>query len=149
MIVAAGLQASENVGAVLRLADAAGSHRVIFIKTEHITLHEKQIRRIARNCDAWVNWEGWTLEHFFANLESVPRLVALELTTFSTSIFETALPVECALVIGNERYGIPAPILEKCHQAVHIPMYGVNGSMNVTHALAIALFEWRRQHTKL
>jgi len=26
-------------------------------------------------------------------------------------------------------------------------MFGVNGSMNVTHALAVALFEWRRRHT--
>jgi tRNA G18 (ribose-2'-O)-methylase SpoU len=24
-------------------------------------------------------------------------------------------------------------------------MYGTNGSMNVTHALGVALFEWRRQ----
>ncbi|WP_373693577.1 hypothetical protein [Limnofasciculus baicalensis] len=38
-------------------------------------------------------------------------------------------------------------MLEHCQQAVQIPMYGVNGSMNVTHALAIVLFEWRIQHS--
>ena len=47
-IIAAGLQVPENMGSVLRLADAAGSQRVIFIN-DHDTFHtnQKRIHRIA------------------------------------------------------------------------------------------------------
>jgi len=145
LIVAAGLQTPENVGNVLRLADAAGSPRVFFVN-EDAPQQRNRIQRTARHCDALVKWEFWTPAQFLEQRDSLPPLIALELTTDSTSIFETELPSPCALMVGGERHGIPAPLLAQCQRAVHIPMYGVNGSMNVTHALAIALFEWRRQH---
>lgn len=145
-IVAVGLRVPENLGSVLRLADAAGSRGVIFINgdTPHDLAH---IRRTARNCDTLVKWESCTQERFLQELLPTLRpLIALELTTRSISLFETSLPDKCAFVIGSERYGIPSTLLTECDCAVYIPMYGVNGSMNVTHALAIALFEWRRQY---
>lgn len=145
-IVAVGLQVPENIGSVLRLADAAGSQRVTFLN--HAASDLARIRRAARNCDAFVKWEFCSEEKFVAEIAAtIQPLIALELTTHSTSIFKTSLPERCAFAIGSERYGIPASVLSECRQAIHIPMYGVNGSMNVTHALAVALFEWRRQHS--
>ncbi len=146
-IIAAGLEIPENIGSTLRLADAAGSQRVIFVNDGDTSHNRKRIHRTARNCEALVAWEVWKPDKFIEARASFQPLIALELTTDSTSIFENNLPGACALMIGSERYGIPPLLLAVCQQAVHIPMYGVNGSMNVTHALAIALFEWRRQHT--
>ncbi len=144
-VVAVGLTVPENVGMVLRLADAAGASRVIFINTE--TPNRARIRKTARNADVLVRWEFCEREEFLRETYPVlPPLIAIELTTRSTNIFETSLPVECTLVVGSEQHGIPAAILQMCQQAVHIPLFGVNGSMNVTHALAVTLFEWRRQH---
>ncbi len=148
LVIAAGLQTPENIGSILRLADAAGSPRVIFVNDD-TPPQRNRIQRTARNCDALVKWEFWTPTQFLKQGDTLPLLIALELTTDSISIFETELPSSCALVVGGERHGIPAPLLAQCQRAIHIPMYGVNGSMNVTHALAIALFEWRRQHTVL
>ena len=149
IIVADGLQIPENIGGVLRLADAGGSKDVIFINNPEDQCLNR-IRRTARNCDALIPWKFTTPESFLKEyLSSLPPLIAIELTNLSTSIFETSLPTQCTLVIGNERHGVSATLLEKCQKAVHIPMYGVNGSMNVTHALAIVLFEWRRQHSEL
>ena len=147
LIVAAGLQAPENMGSVLRLADAVGSRRVLFVGSNDSRTTRSRLRRTARNCDTSIQWEFCSLEEFVAQVDQTQPLLALELTTDSKSIFEVALPGSCTFVIGSERYGLSALILAKCNQAVHIPMYGVNGSMNVTHALAIALFEWRRQHS--
>lgn len=148
-IVADCLQISENIGSVLRLADAAGSNRVIFI-SEPDDQNINRVRRTSRNCDALVDWQFSTYEQFESqDMTNLDPLIAVELTTCSKSIFETNLPVRCSFIIGNERHGISSRLLAQCHQAVHIPMYGVNGSMNVTHALAIVLFEWRRQHSTL
>ncbi len=146
IIVAVGLQVPENIGSVLRLADAAGSAKAVFLDSGALATALKRIRRMARNADALVKWEFLTAEKFLEQIDSFPPLIALELTTRSTSIFASTLPNPCAVVIGSERFGVPETLLAKCQCAVHIPMYGVNGSMNVTHALAIALFEWRRQH---
>ncbi|MBI3243999.1 MAG: TrmH family RNA methyltransferase [Chloroflexi bacterium] len=143
-IVAAGLQVSENIGAVLRLADAVGTQQVIFVNEAEPDL--TRIRRTARSTEALVRWERFATAEFLERVSSFQPLMALELTTTSVSIFETELPTMCTFVIGSEKHGIPAPLLRQCQQAVHIPMFGVNGSMNVTHALAVALFEWRRQH---
>lgn len=144
-IIAVGLQVPENIGSVLRLADAAGSDEVIFVRDDDVTRSLKQIQRTARSADALAKWHVWTQGKFLECAGSLHPLIALELTTHSSSLFEIELPPDCALVIGSEQHGIPASVLSECDGAVHIPMYGVNSSMNVTHALAIALFEWRRQ----
>lgn len=145
VIVAVDLKSPENIGAVLRLADAAASTRVMFINAENLDL--KRVHRAARNCETFIEWDLCTLEQFLEKAVAYQPLIALELTTASTSIFETDLPEKCAIIVGGEQHGIPAKLLIECQQAVHIPMYGINGSMNVTHALAVALFEWRRQRS--
>lgn len=145
-IVAAGLRVPENLGMVLRLADAAGAARVVFVNDDAPI--QTRIRKTARNADTFVPWEICDTETFLE--EYVPALrplIAVELTTRSTNLFETELPEHCTLVVGGEQHGIPDAILPVCERAVHIPLYGVNGSMNVTHALAVAVFEWRRQHS--
>jgi len=145
VIVGDNLRIPENIGSVLRLADAAGSKKVILINNQN-DQNLNRIRRTARNCDVLVEWESITYDRFLNDhIPYLPPLIAIEITSASTSIFETALPTQCCLVIGNEKHGISPILLEQCQQAVHIPMFGVNSSINVTHALAIVLFEWRRQ----
>lgn len=143
-IVAVGLRVPENLGMVLRLADATGASRVLFVNEAEPL--QARIRKTARNADTFVPWEicdaGTFIQKHAALLQP---LIAVELTTTSTNLFETELPEQCTLIVGSEQHGIPPEILRVCERAVHIPMYGVNGSMNVTHALAVALYEWRRQ----
>jgi tRNA G18 (ribose-2'-O)-methylase SpoU len=143
-VVAIDLQVPDNIGSVLRIADAAACERVIFVGTSDIDLNK--VHKTARNCESLVNWTTTTHEQFIRESANHAPLVAVEITTKSTDLFTSELPDPCTLVIGGERHGVPVDILDLCDAAVHIPMYGVNGSMNVTHALAIALFEWRRQH---
>jgi tRNA G18 (ribose-2'-O)-methylase SpoU len=144
-IVAAGLTVPENMGSVLRLADAAGCHKVLFVGGKDSPAVRARLRRTARSCDSFVHWDFCSLESCLGGSESLQPLIAIELTAESSTLFDTRLADPCTFVVGSERHGVPAALLARCQSAVHIPMYGVNGSMNVTHALAIALFEWRRQ----
>ncbi len=147
-IVAVDLRVPENLGMALRLADAAGASRVVFVNEQEPI--QARIRKTARNADTFVPWEICDAETFLQkHAASLQPLLAVELTTRSTNLFETELPEQCALVVGSEQHGIPAEILRVCERAVHIPMYGVNGSMNVVHPLAVAVFEWRRQYSAL
>jgi tRNA G18 (ribose-2'-O)-methylase SpoU len=144
-VIADGLRTPENMGAVLRLAEAAGSRSVTFVEQEAFDpCSPQKIRRTARGAEQRVQWDSCGREEFLTRPQSVIS-VAVEITGESTPIFEAVLPGQCALMIGNERHGISPQMLATCRQAVHVPMFGLNGSMNVTHALAVALFEWRRQ----
>ena len=44
------------------------------------------------------------------------------------------------MVIGNEKDGVSEELLALCQTSIHIPMYGVNTSMNVAMATAIAVY---------
>ena len=146
VIIATELRTPDNIALVLRVADAAHSEHVIFVteKNQKIEL-DKKVQRLSRNTDKNIKIEQYDLQRFLEICHELPEMIAIEITTKSKNIFETQLADKCSLVIGSESHGVNKSVLEKCQSAVHIPMYGKNGSMNVTHALAISLFEWRRQ----
>ena len=144
-VVAVDVRTPENVGHLLRVADAAGCAEVLVVPRGELS--PKIVRRAARMCDQHVRWRFTTEDEAMATAVGWGHpLWAVELTTASVSLFESHLRGPCTWVVGGERAGIPEGVLARCQRAVHVPMFGVNGSMNLTHALAIALFEWRRQN---
>jgi tRNA G18 (ribose-2'-O)-methylase SpoU len=143
-IIAVGLRTPSNQGSIFRIADSAGARELVFVDLEPNL--EPRLVRTARGANALVPFRSTSLASLLEHANALAPLVAIEITSSSQSLFETALPAPCSLVVGGERYGIPQSLLALCERAVHIPMYGLNGSMNVTHALAITIFEWRRQH---
>ena len=51
------------------------------------------------------------------------------------------------LVLGAERDGLPAAVLEQCEERTSIPQPGEAESLNVAMAGAIALYEWARRRS--
>jgi len=153
MIIADGLRTPDNMGYVLRLAEAAGSKHVCFVSGDVAEVSEqtskeyqKKVRRAARHTEQRVAWDVCTRQDVLIRQDLRQETwLALEITDASTDIFTSSLPENAVFVVGDERHGISPEMLAACQKAIHIPMFGCNGSMNVTHALAIALFEWRRQ----
>ena len=50
-----------------------------------------------------------------------------------------------AFIVGSERDGLSNELLKQCDVVVYIPVPGPTRSLNVSHAAAVALFEWQRQ----
>lgn len=128
-----------NLGMLFRLADAARlSHLWIYGDDERI-LKSRKFRRTARSTLDYV-------PHSFIQKKDIEilgasyQLVALEITSNSIPLSEYAPDGPVALVIGNEASGVSEELLERCDQSVHIPMYGVNTSMNVAMASGIAVY---------
>ena len=74
---------------------------------------------------------------------------SVELCQDSVDYCEVAYPAPCALVLGNERKGVSEAALHLSHQHIHIPMYGMGNSLNVSTAGAIVLAECANQIRKL
>jgi tRNA G18 (ribose-2'-O)-methylase SpoU len=134
----------ENIGNMIRLADNVGAEDV-FILGSDFQLRMSSIKKTAGLSFNSVRLTFITPEDFFAQLNPGVQLAAIETCEDSTNLFTTKLPKNIIFLLGNERNGLPEEILRKCSLKLHIPMTGKCKSMNVSHALSVALFEWQRQ----
>jgi TrmH family RNA methyltransferase len=134
----------ENIGNMIRLADNVGAEDVFILGTG-FQLRMSSIKKTAGLSYNNIRLTFIAPEDFFAQLSSNIQLVAIETCEDSTNIFTTKLPENIVFLLGNERNGLPDEILQKCSLRLHIPMIGKCKSMNVSHALSVALFEWQRQ----
>lgn len=151
VLLAIGIRTPENIGMLLRVAEAFGVKKIIF--SEDVNVENKAVKRISRNGNTLVPTEKTTdilaTIADFRNREW--QIIALEtgdnaidLATFSINKNSNYL-----LLIGAERYGIAAQYLQLCDTIVKIAMYGVNSSMNVACSTSILLYEFKKQKQSL
>jgi tRNA G18 (ribose-2'-O)-methylase SpoU len=134
----------ENIGNLIRLADNLGTADV-FILGSGFQLRMASVRKTAGLSFSHVRLHLMAPEEFFDRIGSDYHLIAIETSEDSVNIFTGQLPEKVVFLLGNERRGLPDQILQRCEKKVHIPMTGRCKSMNVSHALAVVLFEWQRQ----
>lgn len=144
IIVADGLRTPENVGALVRLAANVGCRRVVLVNVG--PMRENKMRRTA--CMAWDYVE--IVRADAAGLaDLLPGgyvLVAIETSPDARPLYAEPLPRKVALVVGSEVLGVSPEVLGMCAESRYVPMTGPDTSMNVSHAAAVALFEWVRLH---
>lgn len=149
VIIATDISTPENIASISRVAEAAGCTRIIIVNEKNnLDITSNKIKKISRNTSKKMQFEVIELKEFIKQADEFKPMIALEITSASENIYKTKWPEQFSLVIGSEKNGVNDVILKECEFAIHIPMYGINGSMNVSHALAIALFEWRRSTGK-
>ena len=132
-----------NMGTIFRICEAVKCKQIIFVDVADVDV--QKVKKASRSTSEMVSYKFVSFEQLTHCLDEYTPLVAIEITSKSTNIYSTKLPYEGSFVIGSERYGIPEQILQLCASAVHIPMFGVNSSMNVATSLGIVLYEWHRR----
>jgi len=119
ILVLDGVQDPHNLGACLRVADAAGAHAVVAPRDRAVGLNATAIKVASGAAD------------------TVPYITVTNLAR--------ALKVPLAWVLGAEGDGLRRLTRETCDELARIPMYGSVDSLNVSVASGICLFEARRQ----
>lgn len=74
-------------------------------------------------------------------------VVGIEQTTNNVKLNEYKFTEKTVLVLGKEKEGIPAEIIQLMDVCVEIPQQGVVRSLNVHVTGAIVMWEYRRQRS--
>lgn len=140
VVIADAVEIPGNIGTILRTTDAvAGDALVLCNKRARIT-HPKVVRGSQGACffvpmvEATVEeTELWLAKHnyqvIFADTRGAMR-------------FDEFTPGgRVAIIMGSERYGISKQWTQDKAQAVSIPMFGTNDSLNVAVATSILLYD--------
>ncbi|MCF6357202.1 MAG: TrmH family RNA methyltransferase [Draconibacterium sp.] len=136
----------ENIGSIIRLAHNVGAQKVLFVN-ENTNFRESKIKKIAGFSFEQMTWEFIFHKDFLELLNTEYQLYVLETCEGSENIFKTTFPKKTIILAGSESRGLPANIIEISNKQIHIPMPGGCKSMNISHALSVAAFEWYRQKT--
>ena len=144
VVILDGVTDPHNLGAVLRAADGAGASGVVIPKD-----------RAAGVTAAAVKASAGASEHVpVARVTNLRRAVDLAkeagLWVYAaeaggTPYTELDLTGPVGLVLGSEGRGVRRLVREGCDGTVSIPMLGEVGSLNVSVAAAVLLYEARRQ----
>lgn len=137
-----------NVGSLFRIADAFGAERIYLTGTSLVPPNPK-IKKTSRSTEKYVPFEyasdpvgvvSRLRQHGY-------RIVCLEITNKSIHIKNLKIKggEKICLILGSEDKGIAEELLNTADETVHIPMLGINSSMNVASACAIALYEITRR----
>ena len=139
---------SYNIGSFIRLADAFAIEKIIVCG--ELTISDKKLKKASRNEAKWVKIEysDSTTASLQALIDDDYRVYSVELCHGSVDYSEVVYPPRSVLVLGNERKGVSEAALKLSHQHIHIPMFGMGNSLNVSTAGAIVLAECANQIRK-
>ena len=144
IVIADHLMTPDNIGAMIRLADNIGATEVCFLGKEDEHRLGK-VRRAAASSRDNIQWYFSEENDLHKIVPPRKQIVAIETADNATCIYDTQLPENVAFVVGSERNGLSEDLLAQCDMVVYIPVPGPTRSLNVSHAAAVALFEWQRQ----
>ncbi len=135
----------QNFGAIIRSAVAFGATAIVWPEHGAAPLTPTTFRASAGAIEHAQLCSVPSLPNAIATLkERGLRMVALDATA-DHSIADEDLTKPIALVLGAEGAGLHRSVKKACDSRARLPMKGPLGSVNVSAAAAIALYETRRQ----
>lgn len=148
LVVAAGLQDPQNLGSLVRSAEAAGAHGVLLPERRSVGLTPAAIKASAGASEHLPVVLVGNLARTLEELKEHGLWVYGTDPAGERSYFEADLRGPLALVVGSEGRGMPRLVRERCDGLIRIPMRGRVGSLNAAVAAAIVLFEASRQRNE-
>lgn len=145
IVVLDGIEDPHNVGAVLRAADASGSHGVIR-QQRHAAALDGAVMKSSAGAAAHVRVA--TVVNIARAIEELKEAGVWTIGLAGEApepYHDVDLALPTALVFGAEGAGLRRLVRERCDRLVSIPMRGSVGSLNVSVAAGVTLFEALRQ----
>jgi 23S rRNA (guanosine2251-2'-O)-methyltransferase len=141
VLVLDSLEDPQNVGTLLRSAEAAGVHGVIFPTARQAPLSAAAVKASAGATEHLLLAPVEDLAGALADLHIRGLRVAGTEADAPMTARESDLRGPTAIVIGSEGHGLSPSVRRRCDLFVRIPMHGKVGSLNAAVAGSILLFE--------
>lgn len=145
LLVLDGIQDPHNLGACLRVADAAGVHAVIAPKDRAVGLTQTAIKVASGAAESVPYITVTNLARTLRELKERDIWIIGTDGNATEDIYTAQWPQACAWVMGAEGEGMRRLTRENCDLCVNLPMMGSVESLNVSVATGICLYEARRR----
>ena len=134
-----------NTGNIIRLCANTGA-ALHMIEPLGFEMDDKRLRRAGLDYHEFASVQTWDSLPAYATVHADRRLIAIE-TCGETVHSEVTYQHGDSLVFGSETKGLSDDLLalfEQCH-IVRLPMLPGSRSLNLSNAVAVAVFEaWRQ-----
>lgn len=145
-----GVEDPHNLGAIVRSAESFGAQAVILPKDRSAALSTVAAKAASGAAERMDVVRVTNLSRTMMTLkEQGFRLVGLTVDAESSPLSSVAMSGPLALVLGSEEKGLRRLTREQCDLLVSIPITGGVGSLNVSVAAGVALYEvWRSRRQR-
>ena len=147
LLVLDGITDPRNLGACLRVADAAGAHAVIAPKDRAAGLTDVAIKTASGAAESVPYVTVTNLARTLRELKERDICVVGTAGEAEHDLYAAQWPAATAWVLGAEGEGMRRLTRETCDLLVRIPMHGAVESLNVSVAAGVCLFEARRRRS--
>ena len=141
LLVLDGVTDPHNLGACLRCADAAGAHAVIAPRDRSAGLNATVSKSASGAAESLPFFAVTNLARTLDELKERSIWVVGADERAEKTLYQVDLPPAIAWVLGAEGEGMRRLTRERCDLLVRIPMGGSVGSLNVSVASGVCLFE--------
>jgi len=139
------IQDPQNLGAIIRSAEALGIHGIVLPKNRTSAINETVAKCSSGAIEylpiAWVT----NLTRGIEQLKKAGFWVAGIAPDGNTPCYQHKFDAPMVLVIGGEEKGIRPLLKKSCDVTLKIPMEGSLGSLNASAAAAVIFYETLRQ----
>jgi 23S rRNA (guanosine2251-2'-O)-methyltransferase len=144
-IVLDGVEDPRNFGAILRAADAAGVHGIVFQSHRSAGI-TPIVSKASAGAIEYVNLvETVNIKHAIEKMKKMDITIVGAEAGSKLTPWDIDLKEPIAFVIGSEGQGLRRTVKEMCDFVVSLPMMGRVNSLNVSVAAGILSYEVIRQ----
>lgn len=134
-----------NFGAIVRTAECAGVHALVIGEKGNAPITSDAMKTSAGALNHLPICREKDLKKTITSLRENGIMVVACTEKASKNVFEVEFNKPVALIMGSEEDGISEGLLREADELVKIPMKGQIGSLNVSVAAGVALYEVLRQ----
>ena len=150
VIVLDSLKVAHNIGTIFRMSDAVLAKKV-YLCGNTITPPNYKIRKSSVGAERWIDWEYTeSIEDLIKELKSKNSLIisaevssnSIDFSKYNSFLNDNlGKSQDIVLIFGREYDGVSKEALELSDLTVHLPIYGMSNSLNVSTVASVLIYK--------
>ncbi|MBN2612210.1 MAG: 23S rRNA (guanosine(2251)-2'-O)-methyltransferase RlmB [Bacteroidales bacterium] len=145
ILVLDGITDVRNFGAIARTAECAGADAIVLPSKGSVSVNADAIKTSAGALHSIPVCKAADIVETLKYMRNSGLTLTGATEKAGVTCFQADYTSPCAIVMGAEDTGLSKPVLKMMDTLVKIPMFGNIGSLNVSVATAVILYEAVRQ----